>query len=74
MQNVTTEQAITNQIASAEMEGFRFSKEEVENVRKCLDGEITQEAFVKEILDRANRRMTSATTCDDEAEKKNKVN
>ncbi len=73
MQNVTTEQAITNQIASAEMEGFRFSKEEVENVRKCLDGEITQEMFEKEILDGVNRRM-SATTCDDEAEKKNKVN
>lgn len=73
MQNVTTEQAITNQIASAEIEGFRFSKEEVENVRKILDGEITQEMFEKEILDGVNRRM-SATTCGDEAEKKNKTN
>lgn len=50
MQNVTTEQAITNQIASAEMEGFRFSKEEVENVRKCLDGEITYQQFVDIVL------------------------
>jgi len=50
MQNVITEQAITNQIASAEMEGFCFSEEEVENVRKCLDGEITYQQFVDIVL------------------------
>jgi hypothetical protein len=50
MQKVTTEQAIKNQIASAEMEGFRFSKDEVEVVRKCIDGEISYQQFLEKVL------------------------
>ena len=55
MQKVTTEQAIKNQIASAEMEGFRFSTEEVENVRKCLEGKITYQHFVDRVLKNCKR-------------------
>lgn len=55
MQKVTTEQAMKNQIASAEMEGFRFSEEEVENVRKCLEGKITYQQFVDGVLKNCKR-------------------
>lgn len=55
MQNITTEQAMKNQIASAEMEGFHFSDKETENVRKCLDGEITYQQFVQIILSESKR-------------------
>lgn len=55
MQKVTTEQAIKNQMASAEMEGFRFSTEEVENVRKCLEGKITYQQFVDRVLKNCKR-------------------
>ncbi len=50
MQKVTTEQAIKNQIASAEMEGFHFSENEIENVRRCLEGEITYNQFIEKVL------------------------
>ena len=50
MQNITTEQIIKNQIASAEMEGFHFSDNEIENVKKCLDGEISYQQFLETIL------------------------
>ena len=34
MAKVSIEQAIKNQIASAEMEGFNFESDEIENVKK----------------------------------------
>ena len=46
MYNDATEKILKNQIASAEMEGYCFSAEEIVNVRKCLDGEMTVQQFV----------------------------
>ncbi len=45
MAKVSIEQAIENQIASAEMEGFIFELDEIENVKRYLKGEITYQDF-----------------------------
>lgn len=50
MQNVTTEKALKNQLASVRMEGFRFSDKEIDNVRKCLSGELTFKQFTDKII------------------------
>ncbi len=54
MQNVTTEQAIRNSVASAEMEGFSFSQEEVENVRECLKKRLSCEEYPEIICKELN--------------------
>ena len=50
MQNVTTEKALSNQMASVTIEGFTFSEKEIENVRKCLKGELTFQQFKAIVL------------------------
>ncbi|MBQ9899171.1 MAG: antitoxin VbhA family protein [Ruminococcus sp.] len=50
MQNVNTEKALRNQLASVRMEGFRFSEHEISNVRKCLSGELTFRQFTDKIV------------------------
>ena len=50
MQNITTEKAIKNQVASLKMEGFLFTEKELENVRKCLEGEVTFRQFKENLL------------------------
>ena len=47
MQNVTTEKALKNQVASAEMEGIRFDQKSLEIIRKYADNEITHDELVK---------------------------
>ena len=47
MQNVTTEKAIKNQVASAEMEGIHFDKKALEIIRQYADNEITHEELVQ---------------------------
>lgn len=55
MESVTTEQAIKNQVASAKMEGFRFTKDDVELVRRCLENEITDKEFSVMLLSKYKR-------------------
>ncbi len=55
MQNVTTEKALKNQLASMRMEGFHFSDKEIENVRKCLSGELTFKQFTEKIIQECKR-------------------
>ena len=50
MHNVTTEKALKNQLASVRMEGFRFSRSEIDNVKKCLSGEISFKQFTDKIV------------------------
>lgn len=50
MQNVTTEKALKNQLASIRMEGYRFSDKEIENVKKCLSGELSFKQFIDKII------------------------
>ena len=50
MQNVTTEKALKNQLASIRMEGYRFSDKEIENVKKCLSGELSFKQFTDKII------------------------
>ena len=50
MYNVTTEKALKNQLASARMEGFRFSNHEIDNVKKCLSGELSFKQFTDKIV------------------------
>lgn len=47
MQNVTTEKAIKNQVASAEMEGIHFDKKALEIIRQYAYNEITHEELVR---------------------------
>ena len=47
MQNVTTEKAIKNQVASAEMEGIHFDKKALEIIRQYADNAITHEELVR---------------------------
>lgn len=56
MQNVTTEKALKNQVASAEMEGFVFNERELENVKKCLNGELSFQQFKDELLKEVKSR------------------
>ena len=53
MESVTTEKAFENQLASVKMEGYTFSANEIENITKCLNGEISFKQFrdmiIKEI-------------------------
>ncbi|WP_294414053.1 antitoxin VbhA family protein [uncultured Ruminococcus sp.] len=56
MQNVTTEKALKNQLASVRMEGYRFSEKEIENVRKCLNGELSFKQFTDKIIKDAKRK------------------
>ena len=50
MQNITTEKALQNQLASVRMDGYRFSDREIDNVRKCLSGELTFSQFKDKIV------------------------
>ncbi|MBR0141592.1 MAG: antitoxin VbhA family protein [Ruminococcus sp.] len=56
MQNTTIEKALKNQVASVKMEGFVFSEKELENVRKCLRGELTFQQFKENILKEVKSR------------------
>ena len=47
MKSVTTEKAMNNQIASAEMEGIRFDKKALKIIRQYADNEITHEELVR---------------------------
>lgn len=47
MQNVTTENALKNQVASAEIEGIHFSKEALEIIRRYADNEITHDELLR---------------------------
>ena len=49
-QTVSEELALRNEIASAEMEGYRFEPEEIELVRACLGGEISYQVFLERVL------------------------
>ncbi len=46
MQNVSTEKAVRNQIASARMEGFRFSDKSVELIKKYTDNSISHDELL----------------------------
>ena len=50
MENITTDKAFENQLASIKMEGYIFSADEIENVKKCLNGEISFIQFKDTIL------------------------
>lgn len=56
MQNVTTEKALKNQLASIRMEGYRFSDKEIENVKKCLSGELSFKQFTDKIVKDSHRK------------------
>ena len=56
MQNVTTEKALKNQLASVHMEGYRFSEKEIENVKKCLSGELSFKQFTDKIIKDVKRK------------------
>lgn len=56
MQNVTTEKALKNQLASVSMEGFRFSAKEIDNVKKCLSGELTFQQFKEKLVGGTSRK------------------
>ncbi len=49
-QTVSTELALRNEIASAEIEGYCFEPEEIELVRACLGGEISYQVFLERVL------------------------
>ena len=55
MQKITIEQALKNQLASAEMEGYHFKNEEIENARRCLENNMTAEDFLNLIVDKLKR-------------------
>ena len=50
MSRVTTEKALKNELASIRMEGYRFSDKELDNVKKCLSGELTFKQFTDKIV------------------------
>ena len=50
MENITTDKVFENQLASIKMEGYNFSADEIENVKKCLNGEISFMQFKGTIL------------------------
>ena len=56
MHNVSTEKALSNQLASIRMEGFCFSDSEIDNVRKCLSGELTVKQFTDKIVSDVKHR------------------
>jgi hypothetical protein len=45
-----------NQIASARAEGLTFTDEQIETIRKIVDGEVSKEEVIKEICDANKRR------------------
>lgn len=47
MQNITTEKAIQNQVASAKMEGLGFSKESIKLIREYADNKLSHENLIK---------------------------
>ena len=55
MAKVSIEQAIQNQFASAEMEGFNFDLDEIENVKWYLIGEITYQDFFESLSSKLKR-------------------
>ena len=46
MLKVTLEQAIQNQVASAEMEGFTFTEEMIEIIRQYASGKISEQELI----------------------------
>lgn len=55
MKVITTEKAIQNQIASAQMEEIRFNSESVDIIRKYTDNEISHEKLVELVAQMCNR-------------------
>jgi hypothetical protein len=49
-------QAIRNQIASARAEGLTFTDEQIETIRKIVEGEVSKEEVIKEMCDANKRR------------------
>lgn len=49
-------QAMRNQIASAQAEGLTFTDEQIETIRKIVEGEVSKEEVIKEICDANKRR------------------
>lgn len=47
MQNVTTDTAVRNQVASARMEGIGFTSESIEIIKKYADNAISHEKLVE---------------------------
>lgn len=47
MQNITTEKAIQNQVASVKMEGLGFSKESIKLIREYADNKLSHENLIK---------------------------
>lgn len=50
MQNINTEIFFENQLASLKIEGYTFSASEIENVKKCLSGEISFQQFANNLI------------------------
>ncbi|MFE7064303.1 antitoxin VbhA family protein [Sutcliffiella sp. NPDC057660] len=50
------EKAIHNAKASMELSGFTITQEHMELVRAKLKGEITEEKFLKKVLEQAKKR------------------
>ena len=60
MQNVTTEKAIKNQVASAEMEGIHFDQKALEIIRQYADNEITHEERVRIVAQSVRGRINGS--------------
>ncbi|MBR1824924.1 MAG: hypothetical protein IJ779_11965 [Ruminococcus sp.] len=56
MANVSAEKALKNQLASVCMEGFRFTEKELDNVKKCLSGELSFKQFTDKIVKDVRRK------------------
>lgn len=47
---ITTEKAVINAVASAEMEGFRFTSEEIERIKNAIENRLSPAEFLSVIL------------------------
>ena len=54
MNEITTEKAVQNQVASAKMEGFDFSDEAIEIIKKYADNKISHEELVEIVAQMCN--------------------
>ena len=55
MKSVTTEKAIQNQIASAQIEGIVFTSESIELIKRYADNEISHEKLVELVSQMCNK-------------------
>ena len=54
MNKITTEKAVQNQVASAKMEGFDFSDEAIEIIKRYADNKISHEELVEIVAQMCN--------------------